>query len=125
VRPGSSAPPGGRTAGGGQGRAQACDEPRARRASAGRANRRNSTPPASDRSRSGTAGSGIVTFDVYTQRPGPRIVAAAATASIATALASLDRYRSLDADLLLPGHGDPWRGSPAEAADQARAAGGS
>ena len=72
-----------------------------------------------------TAGDGIVTFDVYTQRPGPRIVAAAATASIATALASLDRYRSLDADLLLPGHGDPWRGSPAEAADQARAAGGS
>jgi glyoxylase-like metal-dependent hydrolase (beta-lactamase superfamily II) len=71
------------------------------------------------------AGDGIVTFDVYTQRPWPRIVAAAATASIATALASLGRYRSLDADLLLPGHGDPWRGSPAEAADQARAAGGS
>jgi glyoxylase-like metal-dependent hydrolase (beta-lactamase superfamily II) len=71
------------------------------------------------------AGDGIVTFDVYTQRPGPRIVAAGATASIATALASLDRYRSLDADLLLPGHGDPWRGSPAEAADRARAAGGS
>jgi glyoxylase-like metal-dependent hydrolase (beta-lactamase superfamily II) len=71
------------------------------------------------------AGDGIVTFDVYTQRPGPRIVAAAATASLETALASLDRYRGLEADLLLPGHGDPWRGSPARAADEARAAGGS
>jgi glyoxylase-like metal-dependent hydrolase (beta-lactamase superfamily II) len=71
------------------------------------------------------AGDGIVTFDVYTQRPGPRIVAAGATASIATALASLDRYRELEADMLLPGHGDPWRGSPSDAAEQARAAGGS
>jgi glyoxylase-like metal-dependent hydrolase (beta-lactamase superfamily II) len=71
------------------------------------------------------AGDGIVTFDVYTQAAGPRIVAGAATASAATALDSLDRYRELDADLLLPGHGDPWRGSPAQAAEQARAAGGS
>jgi glyoxylase-like metal-dependent hydrolase (beta-lactamase superfamily II) len=70
------------------------------------------------------AGDGIVTFDVYTQTPGPRIVAAGATASVATAMASLDRYGGLEADLLLPGHGDPWRGSPAEAAEQARAAGG-
>ena len=36
------------------------------------------------------------------------------------ALASLDRIVDLPADLLLPGHGEPWTGSPAEAVAEAR-----
>ena len=38
----------------------------------------------------------------------------------ALARQSLDRLAAQDADLVLPGHGDPWRGSPAEAAAAAR-----
>ena len=37
------------------------------------------------------------------------------------ALASLDRIVELGADLLLPGHGEPWTGSPAEAVALVRA----
>jgi glyoxylase-like metal-dependent hydrolase (beta-lactamase superfamily II) len=36
---------------------------------------------------------------------------------------SLAALEGLEADLLLPGHGEPWRGSAAEAVRQARAAG--
>jgi glyoxylase-like metal-dependent hydrolase (beta-lactamase superfamily II) len=69
------------------------------------------------------AGDALVTRDPYTGATGPRIVAAAATTSTEQALASLDRLEGVDADVLLPGHGDPWRGSPAEAVRLARAAG--
>jgi glyoxylase-like metal-dependent hydrolase (beta-lactamase superfamily II) len=37
--------------------------------------------------------------------------------------ASLDALRGIDADLLLPGHGDPWTRGMAEAVQKARAAG--
>ncbi len=40
----------------------------------------------------------------------------------ARAIASLDRIEDLAADLLLPGHGQPWRGSPADAVAAARLA---
>jgi glyoxylase-like metal-dependent hydrolase (beta-lactamase superfamily II) len=33
---------------------------------------------------------------------------------------SLDRFGGIDTQLLLPGHGEPWRGSPGDAAEQAR-----
>lgn len=39
------------------------------------------------------------------------------------ALASLDRLSALSASWVLPGHGAPWRGSPAEIAAAVRAAG--
>jgi len=39
------------------------------------------------------------------------------------ALASLDALRGIDADLLLPGHGDPWTQGVAEAVQKARTAG--
>jgi glyoxylase-like metal-dependent hydrolase (beta-lactamase superfamily II) len=39
------------------------------------------------------------------------------------ALASLDTIAEVPADLLLPGHGDPWRGRPAEAVQRALEAG--
>ncbi len=41
----------------------------------------------------------------------------------AQALASLDALRGIDADLLLPGHGDPWTQGVAEAVRKAKAAG--
>jgi glyoxylase-like metal-dependent hydrolase (beta-lactamase superfamily II) len=40
----------------------------------------------------------------------------------AEALASLDRLGELDAEWVLPGHGAPFRGSPADAAARVRAA---
>ena len=39
------------------------------------------------------------------------------------ALASLAALDAIDAGLLLPGHGDPFPGTPADAAAQARSAG--
>jgi glyoxylase-like metal-dependent hydrolase (beta-lactamase superfamily II) len=68
-------------------------------------------------------GDAVVTLDPYTGRTGPRIVAGGATADSERALASLDRLAGLDADVLLPGHGDPWYGSPAQAARLAQDAG--
>jgi glyoxylase-like metal-dependent hydrolase (beta-lactamase superfamily II) len=69
------------------------------------------------------AGDAIVMRDPYTDRPGPCLVSAAATKSTAQALASLDTIAGLDAELVLTGHGAPWRGTPREAAERARAAG--
>jgi glyoxylase-like metal-dependent hydrolase (beta-lactamase superfamily II) len=69
------------------------------------------------------AGDAIVTWDLYSQRLGPRIVAAGATASIPEALDSLGRFEALEGDTLLPGHGDPWHGAMSDAAHRARQAG--
>src|SRR3954454_20551361 len=56
-------------------------------------------------------GDAVVTYDPYTAAAGPRIIAGAATADREQALVSLDAIRSTGARTLLPGHGDPWRGS--------------
>lgn len=71
------------------------------------------------------AGDAIVTRNPYTGETGPRTVSAAATKDVAQALASLDRFDALNGELLLGGHGKPWRGTPAEAARLARTAGAS
>ena len=68
-------------------------------------------------------GDALVTLDPYTGATGPRIVAGAATADSAQALASLDALAATGARILLPGHGDPWRGDPREAVRIAREAG--
>src|SRR4051812_20703045 len=68
-------------------------------------------------------GDALVTLDPYTGLHGPRIVAGAATADSERALASLDALATVDADLLLPGHGEPWSGEPMHAAELAQAAG--
>ena len=68
-------------------------------------------------------GDALVTRDPYTGATGPRLVARAATADSALNLRSLDRLEALDADILLPGHGEPWHGSVAGAVALARAAG--
>lgn len=69
------------------------------------------------------AGDALVTLDPYTTKKGPRLVARAATADSRLALASLDRIADTGATVLLPGHGEPWFDTAAEAARQARRAG--
>ncbi|SDD70702.1 MBL fold metallo-hydrolase [Auraticoccus monumenti] len=66
-------------------------------------------------------GDALVTTDPYTARRGPQLVARAATASVSTARESLGRIRALEADVLLPGHGDPFTGGTARAVDEALA----
>jgi glyoxylase-like metal-dependent hydrolase (beta-lactamase superfamily II) len=58
-----------------------------------------------------------------TGRIGPQIMPSGLNEDTAQALASLDALRGIDADLLLPGHGDPWTQGVAEAVRKARAAG--
>ena len=66
------------------------------------------------------AGDAIVTFDPYTGASGPRLIARGATWDASAARASLDRLAELDADLMLPGHGEPFAGPVAQAASAAR-----
>jgi len=63
------------------------------------------------------SGDALVTLDPYTGREGPHIVAGAATADSPQALASLTRLAATEAGLVLPGHGEPWTGGIAAAAD--------
>ncbi len=66
------------------------------------------------------SGDALVTLDPYTGRTGPRIVPGAATADSERALASLSRIAELEGDVLLPGHGHPWRGRMRDAVEIAR-----
>ena len=69
------------------------------------------------------AGDAVVMLDPYTGERGPRVVARAATADPARAVASLAALAATGAKTVLTGHGEPWRGGAAEAAELARAAG--
>ena len=51
-----------------------------------------------------------------TGRVGPRMVAPAATADLDLNRRSLDRLATIDAEIVLPGHGDPWLHGAANAA---------
>lgn len=68
------------------------------------------------------AGDAIVTLDPLSRDKGPRVLPGALTDDPTAARASLAALEPLQADLLLPGHGDPWEGTPAEAVRLARAA---
>lgn len=57
-------------------------------------------------------GDALATYAVTTGKRGPQL--APFTADYDQAMASLDRLTGLDADLLLPGHGDEWRGALGE-----------
>ena len=63
-------------------------------------------------------GDAFATTAVTTGATGPRI--APFTADPATALVSLERLEGIDASLVLPGHGEPWRGGIAEAVRRVR-----
>jgi glyoxylase-like metal-dependent hydrolase (beta-lactamase superfamily II) len=69
------------------------------------------------------AGDALVTYDGLTGHSGPRLVCRGFTHDSSAALASLDRLSELPADLLLPGHGEPFADGPRKAADLARQAG--
>ena len=64
-------------------------------------------------------GDAIATYSVTTGQRGPQI--APFTQDPAEALRSLDRLAGVEAGLVLPGHGEPWRGGVAEALRLARA----
>jgi len=65
-------------------------------------------------------GDELVTMDPLTRQRGPRLMPAAVNDNQDQARASLDKLVGLDAGLLLPGHGDPWNGTPADAVARAR-----
>jgi len=69
------------------------------------------------------AGDAVVTLDPYTAKPGPRIVARAATADSQRALASLDALAETGARTVLTGHGEPWTAGAERAVEEARRAG--
>ena len=69
-------------------------------------------------------GDGLVTMDLLEPKQGPQVMPEMFDLDHAQAIASLDRIEDLDADLLLPGHGDPLLSSPREAVAAARAAAG-
>jgi glyoxylase-like metal-dependent hydrolase (beta-lactamase superfamily II) len=66
-------------------------------------------------------GDALTTRHVLTGREG--LQPAPFTDDPAAALASLDRLAGLQASWVLPGHGAPWRGSPADVAAAVRAGG--
>ena len=68
-------------------------------------------------------GDALVTLDPYTGRRGPRVVARSATHDSRRALDSLRPLRGLDAQIVLPGHGEVWRDGIESAVDAALAAG--
>jgi glyoxylase-like metal-dependent hydrolase (beta-lactamase superfamily II) len=68
-------------------------------------------------------GDALVTYDGTTGHHGPTIISRAFTHDSREALASLTALAAIDAGLLLPGHGEPFPGTPADAAAQARGAG--
>jgi len=68
------------------------------------------------------SGDELVTRDPITGVAGPRIPHDAVNSQPARSRNSLAELEALEADTLLPGHGDPWRGSMAEAVARAREA---
>ena len=67
-------------------------------------------------------GDALCTVSILTGRPGPQLMPRPTNVSTTQARDSLDAIEALDADLLLPGHGEPWHGTPAVAVARARAA---
>jgi glyoxylase-like metal-dependent hydrolase (beta-lactamase superfamily II) len=65
----------------------------------------------------------LCTHNAYTGRAGPQIMPSGLNADTPQALASLANLDAIKADLLLPGHGEPWTEGVEEAIRQARSAG--
>jgi glyoxylase-like metal-dependent hydrolase (beta-lactamase superfamily II) len=69
------------------------------------------------------AGDALCTWNPLTGRPGPQIMSAAFAGSTAQEMESLGRLESLEAGVVLPGHGDPWTDGVAAVVARAREAG--
>jgi glyoxylase-like metal-dependent hydrolase (beta-lactamase superfamily II) len=61
-----------------------------------------------------------VNHNLLTDRPGPRLMPSIFSHDPVQAAASLDALATLDADVLLPGHGEPLNITPADAVDKAK-----
>lgn len=68
-------------------------------------------------------GDALVMRNPLTGRRGPQIMPGALNQNSQQALDSLSRLDSLGADVLLPGHGEPWTDGASQAVQRARAAG--
>jgi glyoxylase-like metal-dependent hydrolase (beta-lactamase superfamily II) len=66
------------------------------------------------------SGDALVTFDPYRRRRGPRLLIKGVNEDNDQARASLDQLADLNAHILLPGHGEPWRDGVAAAVAEAR-----
>jgi glyoxylase-like metal-dependent hydrolase (beta-lactamase superfamily II) len=66
------------------------------------------------------SGDALVTFDPYRRRRGPRLLIKGVNEDNDQARASLDQLAELNAQILLPGHGEPWRDGVAAAVAEAR-----
>jgi glyoxylase-like metal-dependent hydrolase (beta-lactamase superfamily II) len=66
------------------------------------------------------SGDGLVTMDMLGPGKGPQLLERRFNKDHSAATASLDRIKDLDARLILPGHGSPWPGTPANAVELAR-----
>jgi glyoxylase-like metal-dependent hydrolase (beta-lactamase superfamily II) len=67
-------------------------------------------------------GDELCTWNPLTGQRGPQLMPRAMSEDKGACLESLDAIAAADAGVLLPGHGDPWHGSPSVAAERARAA---
>ena len=65
----------------------------------------------------------LCTHNAYTGRVGPQIMPSGLNADTPQALASLANLTGIKADVLLPGHGEPWTEGVEEAVRQAQTAG--
>jgi glyoxylase-like metal-dependent hydrolase (beta-lactamase superfamily II) len=69
-------------------------------------------------------GDALITVDLWDpERRGPQMIRRQFNYDHGQAIQSLDRFTDLEADVIVPGHGEPWRGHPREAVAQAREAG--
>ena len=73
-----------------------------------------------ERPRALFVGDALCTLDLATRSTGPQLMRSGQNVSDAQARESLTQIAQLDADVVLPGHGEPWRGSPADAVREAR-----
>ena len=69
-------------------------------------------------------GDALCTWNPMTGARGPQVMPKHFNVDYEQCFRSLTALDGLEAELLLPGHGDPWRGSPEAAAAQANAAAG-
>jgi glyoxylase-like metal-dependent hydrolase (beta-lactamase superfamily II) len=69
------------------------------------------------------SGDAMATVNLATGATGPRIMPGSFNEDSAQCLASLSALEDVDADLLLPGHGEPWSGSMSDAVAAARRVG--
>lgn len=66
------------------------------------------------------SGDGLITMNLTGGDDGPQMIGDVFNHDADRAWASLDRVEDIDAAMLLPGHGNPWKGTPAEGVQLAR-----